>query len=169
MARPVADLCMFCTDEGPCAKHAPKVKAKPSTQRRLPVLNRKCSTCGHIQDRHGGDKDCMECDCMGFSAPIAQSNTRSIRSSSSSSREKADVTAAMKAAAQVRHQGSTIKEDHDAQDETTAILGDPEFTSAIQALEPLMHPTERKRFARVLDAKPDHRSRAAAWKQRVLR
>jgi hypothetical protein len=140
MARPVADLCMFCTDEGPCAKHAPKVKAKPRAPRKAPTA-----------------------------APIVKSNTRSIPSSRGSEGKKADVTAAMKAAAQIKHQGSTIKEDHDAQDETTAILGDPEFTSAIQALESLMHPTERRRFAQVLDAKPDHRSRAAAWKQRTQR
>jgi len=81
--------------------------------------------------------------------------------------QKADISAAMRAAAQVKHKGATTKEDNDAQDEQAAILADPELTAAIQALAPLMHPTEHRRFAMVLDARPDHKQRAAAWKQRL--
>ncbi len=152
------DECMFCGNTPCTCRSAKKAAPKP----RAPRLNRKC-TCGHIQDRHGGDKDCMECDCMTFTAPppIARAATPPELSS-----QKADVTAAMKVAAQVKHKGATVKEDHDAVDETAMILDDPEMTAAIQALAPLMHPTEHRRFAQVLEARVDPKARAAAWKAR---
>lgn len=104
---------------------------------------------------------------MAFCTPITESNTGSIRSSLAPASQKADVTAAMRTASTVKHQGNTIKEDHDAQDEQHALLADSEWVAAIQAVEPLMHPIERKRFETVIEHKPDGRARAAAWKARV--
>lgn len=109
----------------------------------------------------------MECDCIGFSAPISESKTVSVSELQEGAREKADVTAAMRAASTVKHTGRTIKEDHDAQDEIAAILADPEFTAAIQTLAPILHPTEVKRFERVIDHKLDNRERAASWRSRI--
>lgn len=99
--------------------------------------------------------------------PIAESNAGSIPSSLAPASQKADVTAAMRAASIVKHQGNTIKEDHDAQDEQHALLDDAEWVAAIQAVEPLMHPIERKRFESVLEQRSDQRARAAAWKARI--
>ncbi len=135
MARPVLDECMFCTDDEPCSKHAPKVKATPKPRKRT-------------------------------AAPIVESNNGSVTSSSSGDGQKADVTAAMMAASKIKRQGNTIKADHDAQDETAWILEDPELVLAIQAMRPLMHATELRRFEKVFAADVDPKARAAAWKVR---
>jgi len=82
--------------------------------------------------------------------------------------QKADVAAAMRAASQIKHQGSTIKEDHDATDETALILADPEMVAAIQALASMMHPSEHKRFAQVLAVPVDPKARAAAWRRKFV-
>lgn len=131
------DLCIFC-DEAPCVcRGAKKATAKPRKPRVQPA------------------------------SPIVESNEGTISSSRSSRSEKADVTAAMRTASKVRHQGATVKEDADAVDEISAILADPEFTAAIQALESVLHPAERRRFEQVLAAPPPTESRAKAWKQRI--
>lgn len=133
------DICMFC-DKVPCiCREAKKSTPKPRTPRKAE------------------------------SDPIEKSNTNSIPSSRRAGRsegKKADVTAAMRSAAQVKHQGATAKEDHDIQDETADILADPEFVAAIQAVAPIMHITEQKRFEKILEVEPDHKARAAAWKRK---
>ena len=135
MARPILDECMFCTDDEPCSKHAPKVKAAPKPRKRA-------------------------------AAPIVESNNGSVQELERPAAEKADVTAAMLAASKIKRQGNTIKADHDAQDETTLILQDPELVLAIQAVRPLMHATELRRFEKVLATDVDPRARATAWKAR---
>lgn len=38
--------------------------------------------------------------------------------------------------------------------------------AAIRALEPVLHPTERRRYAKIINSEPDAKERAAAWKGR---
>jgi hypothetical protein len=73
----------------------------------------------------------------------------------------------MRAAAKVHHTGATVKEDIEAVDELDAIKADPELSMALRALEPLMAPLERKKFASILNTEPTPAERALVWKRRV--
>ena len=77
---------------------------------------------------------------------------------------KASVSAlqdAMRSAATVTSQTAEAKQ----LSEEEALLADPEWQEAIRAVEPLMHPTEKRRFAKILQAITPS-ERLANWKGR---
>lgn len=118
------DACMFC-GEVPCVCNA-KVKAPP--KERAPR-----KTTVHRPN-------------------VVEGST--IPAATRSDVRKTSLQDAMRAASKVHHVGATTKEDIEAVDEITAIKSDPELSAAIRALEPIMHPTERRRFQDVLEAEP---------------
>ena len=69
---------------------------------------------------------------------------------------------AMRSAATVRSETANVP----TMTEEEALLADPEWTAAIQALGPLMHPVEKRRFAKILSA-TSLTNRIKDWKGRV--
>lgn len=92
---------------------------------------------------------------------------RTNSSAPSSPDKKAGLTAAMRAAATSAHQGAEAVKAQALLSEEDALATDPEWVAAIKAVESLMHPTEKRRFAGILTTVVDVKSRAGLWKARV--
>lgn len=104
---------------------------------------------------------------MAFAPIDRKSNVPSVGSSSSATAQKAAAISAMRDASKIKHTGATVQEEKDDRDEMAEIMDDPEAITALRALEPLMHPLERKKFAKILNSEPSPKERAIVWKRRV--
>lgn len=75
-----------------------------------------------------------------------------------------DIAAAMKAAAQPNKEVVQLRQRQvELEAEMAAVPDDPDFVTALNALEPILHPNERERYSTVLSTPS---SRAARWKAR---
>lgn len=137
--------CMFC-GEAPCVCNA-KADApkKPATRRRAPKSDVPIVDGAETEQR------------------------AAVKNRASSEIQKAVLTDVIRDSVTTRRQDAEVARQHKIDDEIAWILTDPEFVNAVKAVEPIMHPLERLRFAPVLAAPGlSPRERAARWKERIV-
>lgn len=140
--------CMFC-NEAPCVCNAKPKKSTPRKRTSVPA----------VPIVSAGEKQ----------RPEKPSSDRS--SDESSAAKKAVLTAAIRSSATTAHQGAAIVlgDEPILEADLAWILDHPEMVDAIKACEPLLHPMEKTRLAKVLAAPARSPSdRAKAWKGRIV-
>lgn len=138
--------CMFC-GELPCVC---KKKAVPKPRAKKPRLETESVTLKPIQ-----------LDTI----PPVEYESDSQRIVPSLSAKEAMKKRAAKKAAKDKPAASPLSTSEDIATHTELTPDEIEFNAAVKALEPILHPTERRRYMKIIESETDYR--VAAWKLKI--